>query len=75
MQNLWEYTSMRKTLLSRRIYLLVSACEENCAQTNAKEASGARGNLNCIFTTGLQNSQVKSVWKPMSAKNKHKKKG
>ncbi|XP_030294184.1 mesenteric estrogen-dependent adipogenesis protein isoform X2 [Sparus aurata] len=42
MQNLWEYTSMRKTLLSRRIYLLVSAYEENCAQTNAKEASGAR---------------------------------
>ncbi|KAM8742148.1 mesenteric estrogen-dependent adipogenesis protein [Acanthopagrus schlegelii] len=38
MQNLWEYTSMRKTLLSRRIYLLVAACEENCAQTNRKGA-------------------------------------
>ncbi|XP_017273417.1 mesenteric estrogen-dependent adipogenesis protein [Kryptolebias marmoratus] len=28
MQNLWEYSSVRKSLLSKRIYLRVSACEQ-----------------------------------------------
>ncbi|KAK9536539.1 hypothetical protein VZT92_006312 [Zoarces viviparus] len=27
MQNFWEYTSMRKSLLSKRVHLLMSACE------------------------------------------------
>ncbi|XP_068572139.1 mesenteric estrogen-dependent adipogenesis protein isoform X2 [Cebidichthys violaceus] len=42
MQNLWEYTSMRKSLLSKRIYLLMSACEENCSVSNKKAAKEAR---------------------------------
>uniref|UniRef100_G3QBA0 Uncharacterized protein n=1 Tax=Gasterosteus aculeatus TaxID=69293 RepID=G3QBA0_GASAC len=29
MQNLWEYSSMRKSLVSKWIYLHMSACEEN----------------------------------------------
>ncbi|XP_070773755.1 mesenteric estrogen-dependent adipogenesis protein [Enoplosus armatus] len=41
MQNLWEYTTMRKSLLSKRIYLLISACEENLS-LNKKAASEAR---------------------------------
>ncbi|XP_060911041.1 mesenteric estrogen-dependent adipogenesis protein-like [Labrus mixtus] len=42
MQNLWEYTSMRKSLLSKRIYLLVSAYEENSSETNKKPNNEAR---------------------------------
>ncbi|XP_068457385.1 mesenteric estrogen-dependent adipogenesis protein [Clinocottus analis] len=38
MHNLWEYTSMRKKLLSRRIYLLMSACEGNFSETDKNEA-------------------------------------
>lgn len=28
-RNLWEYTSLRKSLLSKRIYLLVSVCKHS----------------------------------------------
>ncbi|KAE8287412.1 Mesenteric estrogen-dependent adipogenesis protein [Larimichthys crocea] len=42
MQNLWEYTSMRESLLSKRIYLLVCACEEICSASNKKAASEVR---------------------------------
>lgn len=42
MQNLWEYTSMRKSLLSKRIYLLVSACEENFSVNDKKAANEER---------------------------------
>ncbi|XP_042354499.1 mesenteric estrogen-dependent adipogenesis protein-like [Plectropomus leopardus] len=42
MHNLWEYTSMRKSLLSKKIYLLMSACEENFSVTNKKAADEAR---------------------------------
>ncbi|XP_033996263.1 mesenteric estrogen-dependent adipogenesis protein-like [Trematomus bernacchii] len=42
MQNLWEYTSMRKSLLSKRIYLLMSACEENFSVNDKKAANKAR---------------------------------
>ncbi|KAM9348891.1 mesenteric estrogen-dependent adipogenesis protein [Symphorus nematophorus] len=42
MHNLWEYTSTRKSLLSKRIYLLMSACEENCSVSNKKAANEAR---------------------------------
>ncbi|XP_074467052.1 mesenteric estrogen-dependent adipogenesis protein [Sebastes fasciatus] len=42
MHNLWEYTSMRKSLLSKRIYLLMSACEENLSVSNKKAANEAR---------------------------------
>ncbi|KAM6983744.1 mesenteric estrogen-dependent adipogenesis protein [Tautogolabrus adspersus] len=42
MQNLWEYTRMRKSLLSKRIYLLVSAYEENSSETNKKPTNEAR---------------------------------
>ncbi|XP_044078088.1 mesenteric estrogen-dependent adipogenesis protein-like [Siniperca chuatsi] len=42
MHNLWEYTSMRKSLLSKRIYLLMSACEENLSATNKQAANEAR---------------------------------
>ncbi|XP_008331113.1 mesenteric estrogen-dependent adipogenesis protein [Cynoglossus semilaevis] len=34
MHNLWEYTSLRKSLLSKRIYLLTSACKYNCDTNN-----------------------------------------
>ncbi|XP_074528688.1 mesenteric estrogen-dependent adipogenesis protein [Halichoeres trimaculatus] len=37
MQDLWEYTSMRKSLLSKRIYLLMSVCEENSSDTTNNE--------------------------------------
>lgn len=40
MHNLWQYTSMRKSLLSKTIYLLVSACEEDLSANN-KNAAGA----------------------------------
>ncbi|XP_049896342.1 mesenteric estrogen-dependent adipogenesis protein-like [Epinephelus moara] len=42
MHNLWEYTSMRKSLLSKRIYLLMSACEENLSVANKKAATEPR---------------------------------
>lgn len=35
MHNLWEYTSMRNSLLSKRIYLLMSACKENLSDKKA----------------------------------------
>ncbi|XP_029303236.1 mesenteric estrogen-dependent adipogenesis protein [Cottoperca gobio] len=38
MRNLWEYTSMRKSLLSKRVYLLMSACEENNFSATDKKA-------------------------------------
>ncbi|XP_071387253.1 mesenteric estrogen-dependent adipogenesis protein [Centroberyx affinis] len=38
MSNLWEYTRVRKSLLSKRIYLLMSACEENSSLTSKKAA-------------------------------------
>ncbi|XP_051256705.1 mesenteric estrogen-dependent adipogenesis protein-like isoform X1 [Dicentrarchus labrax] len=40
--NLWEYTSTRKSLLSKRIYLLVSACEETSSVTSKKAANEPR---------------------------------
>ncbi|CAN9501833.1 unnamed protein product [Ophioblennius macclurei] len=42
MQNLWEYTSMRKRLLSKRIYLLVSACQEVHSKSNKKTGNEIR---------------------------------
>ncbi|XP_034746814.1 mesenteric estrogen-dependent adipogenesis protein-like isoform X1 [Etheostoma cragini] len=42
MHNLWEYTSMRKSLLTKRIYLLMSACEDNFSETGKKAADKAR---------------------------------
>ncbi|XP_028277182.1 mesenteric estrogen-dependent adipogenesis protein [Parambassis ranga] len=38
MHNLWEYTSMRKSLLSKRIYLLMSVCEENPSNRKSPRA-------------------------------------
>lgn len=49
MHNLWEYTSTRKSLLSKRIYLLMSACQENFSESNKKAAGETRGNLNHLF--------------------------
>ncbi|XP_028451357.1 mesenteric estrogen-dependent adipogenesis protein isoform X2 [Perca flavescens] len=46
MHNLWEYTSMRKSLLTKRIYLLMSACEENFSVTGKKAANEARDGNN-----------------------------
>ncbi|XP_075887864.1 mesenteric estrogen-dependent adipogenesis protein [Nelusetta ayraudi] len=34
MNNLWEYSSTRKSLLSKRIYLVASACLEDCTETD-----------------------------------------
>lgn len=42
--NLWEYTSTRKSLLSKSIYLLMSASEENLAATDKKKDRNDRGN-------------------------------
>ncbi|XP_032433085.1 mesenteric estrogen-dependent adipogenesis protein [Xiphophorus hellerii] len=36
MHNLWEYTSMRKSLLSKRIYVLVSLCDQSMQETSKK---------------------------------------
>ncbi|XP_032389928.1 mesenteric estrogen-dependent adipogenesis protein isoform X2 [Etheostoma spectabile] len=46
MHNLWEYTSMRKSLLTKRIYLLMSACEDNFSVTGKKAAKKARDGNN-----------------------------
>ncbi|XP_034746815.1 mesenteric estrogen-dependent adipogenesis protein-like isoform X2 [Etheostoma cragini] len=46
MHNLWEYTSMRKSLLTKRIYLLMSACEDNFSETGKKAADKARDGSN-----------------------------
>lgn len=51
MHNLWEYTSMRKRLLSKRIYLLMSGCENICSVTNNTAGSH---NLVCDYTAGNQ---------------------
>ncbi|XP_072231521.1 mesenteric estrogen-dependent adipogenesis protein [Leuresthes tenuis] len=40
--NLWDYTSVRKSLVSKRIYLLSSVCEEKLTVSNNKEAGGSR---------------------------------
>ncbi|XP_012734142.2 mesenteric estrogen-dependent adipogenesis protein [Fundulus heteroclitus] len=37
MHNLWEYTSMRKSLLSKRIYVLVSLCVPQASKKGATE--------------------------------------
>ncbi|XP_041808472.1 mesenteric estrogen-dependent adipogenesis protein-like [Chelmon rostratus] len=42
MHNLWEYTSTRKSLLSRRIFLLMSTCEQSGSVSNRKAAGEAR---------------------------------
>ncbi|XP_034461589.1 mesenteric estrogen-dependent adipogenesis protein-like [Hippoglossus hippoglossus] len=42
MHDLWEYTSMRKSLLSKRIYLLTSACQEHFSAGNKKAANELR---------------------------------
>ncbi|XP_076606318.1 mesenteric estrogen-dependent adipogenesis protein [Chaetodon auriga] len=42
MHNLWEYTSTRKSLLSKRIYVLMSACEESRSVANKKALREAR---------------------------------
>ncbi|XP_029375382.1 mesenteric estrogen-dependent adipogenesis protein [Echeneis naucrates] len=39
MHNLWEYSSMRKGLLSKRIYLLMSACQD---QLSAREVRAVK---------------------------------
>lgn len=41
MKNLWEYSSTRKSLLSKRIYLVASTCLQGYTKTNC----GARGGL------------------------------
>ncbi|XP_039632630.1 mesenteric estrogen-dependent adipogenesis protein-like isoform X2 [Perca fluviatilis] len=46
MHNLWEYTSMRNSLLTKRIYLLMSACEDNFSVTGKKAANEARDSNN-----------------------------
>ncbi|XP_031136445.1 mesenteric estrogen-dependent adipogenesis protein isoform X1 [Sander lucioperca] len=42
MHNLWEYSSMRKSLLTKKIYLLMSACEDNFSVTGKKAPNDAR---------------------------------
>lgn len=41
MKNLWEYSSTRKNLLSKRIYLVASSCPERCTKIHC----GARGGM------------------------------
>ncbi|XP_073335444.1 mesenteric estrogen-dependent adipogenesis protein [Pagrus major] len=59
MQNLWEYTSMRNSVLSRRIYLLISACEEICVKTNNKEASEVRVLQQYVVSINSSNPLIK----------------
>ncbi|XP_062262301.1 mesenteric estrogen-dependent adipogenesis protein-like [Platichthys flesus] len=42
LHDLWEYTSMRKSLLSKRIYLLTSACQEHFSVGHNKAANEVR---------------------------------
>ncbi|XP_029924742.1 mesenteric estrogen-dependent adipogenesis protein [Myripristis murdjan] len=42
MHNLWEYTRVRNSLLSKRIYLLMSACEESFPLPGKKSAKQPR---------------------------------
>ncbi|KAM4545158.1 mesenteric estrogen-dependent adipogenesis protein [Odontesthes bonariensis] len=48
--NLWDYTSVRKSLVSKRIYLLSSVCEEKLAVTKTKEAGGSRVLKQCVVS-------------------------
>lgn len=48
MHNLWDYTRVRKSLLSKKIYLLVSLCEEMSSRDNKKPAKYPKGkNILC----------------------------
>lgn len=43
MRNLWECTRVRQSLLSKRIYLLVTSCDQNPSVTK-KETKDLKGN-------------------------------
>lgn len=40
MNNLWEYSSTRRSLLSKRIYLLASACLGDCTEAPCRAGGG-----------------------------------
>lgn len=42
MHNLWDYSSMRTSLLSKKLYLLTSACENKISVSNKKAAREIR---------------------------------
>lgn len=53
MHNLWEYTSMRKSLLSKRIYVLVSLCDQSMLETSKKGPIKPRGKSPFYPAAGL----------------------
>uniref|UniRef100_A0A3Q4HM63 Uncharacterized protein n=1 Tax=Neolamprologus brichardi TaxID=32507 RepID=A0A3Q4HM63_NEOBR len=61
MHNLWEYSSMRKSLLSKEIYLLISACEEQSSVSNKKAARELSGK--CFPTHKLSSNSNYTQYK------------
>ncbi|KAM4620397.1 mesenteric estrogen-dependent adipogenesis protein [Polymixia lowei] len=50
MHNLWEYTRVRKSLLSKRIYLVMALCEENPPLTNKQTAKVPQGSRRYVVS-------------------------
>uniref|UniRef100_A0A3B4G9F5 Mesenteric estrogen dependent adipogenesis n=1 Tax=Pundamilia nyererei TaxID=303518 RepID=A0A3B4G9F5_9CICH len=61
MHNLWEYSSTRKSLLSKEIYLLISACEEQSSVSNKKAARELSGK--CFPTHKLSSNSNYTQYK------------
>ncbi|KAM4547244.1 mesenteric estrogen-dependent adipogenesis protein [Fundulus diaphanus] len=59
MHNLWEYTSMRKSLLSKRIYVLVSLCDQNLPQPSKKGATEPRVLREYVFSINGGDPMIK----------------
>lgn len=64
MHNLWEYSSTRKSLLSKEIYLLISACEEQSSVSNKKAARELSGK--CFPTHKLSSNSNYTQYKELT---------
>lgn len=64
MHNLWEYSSTRKSLLSKEIYLLISACEEQSSVSNKKAARELSGK--CFPTHKLSSNSNYTQYKELA---------
>ncbi|XP_015235547.1 PREDICTED: mesenteric estrogen-dependent adipogenesis protein [Cyprinodon variegatus] len=59
MHSLWEYTSMRKSLLSKKIYVLVSLCDQTILETNKKRVVTSRVLQEYILSIDGGNPMIK----------------
>uniref|UniRef100_A0A3P9P0Z7 Mesenteric estrogen dependent adipogenesis n=1 Tax=Poecilia reticulata TaxID=8081 RepID=A0A3P9P0Z7_POERE len=62
MHNLWEYTSMRKSLLSKRIYVLVSLCDQNMLETSKKGPIKPRGKFLQEYVLSVNGGNPMMKW-------------